>query len=53
MTPFLAIAPFMTPFRDFIKNPAGSKVFWDEQLWLILGQAEETICQLAKDELSH
>lgn len=50
---FLATAPVMSPFRDLLKKPAGSKVYWDEQLQLKLRQAKETICQLAKDGLSY
>lgn len=53
LAPFLATAPIMAPFRDLLKKPAGSKVYWDEQLRLKLEQAKETICQLAKDGLAY
>ncbi|KAK3883907.1 hypothetical protein Pcinc_011809 [Petrolisthes cinctipes] len=52
LAPFLAAAPVMTPFRDLLKKPTGSKVYWDEQLRQKLAQAKETICQLAKDGLA-
>ena len=32
LAPFLATAPVMSPFRDLLKQPAGKKVYWDEQL---------------------
>ena len=44
LTPFLATAPVMSPFRDLFKKSAGKKVYWDEQLQLKLRQAKETIC---------
>ncbi|KAK4313454.1 hypothetical protein Pmani_015211 [Petrolisthes manimaculis] len=53
LAPFLAAAPVMTPFRDLLKKPTGSKVYWDEQLRQKLTQAKETICQLAKDGLAY
>ena len=53
LAPFLVTAPIMEPFRDLLKKPAGRKVYWDEQLQQKLEQANDTICQLAKDGLAY
>ncbi len=51
LAPFLATAPVMSPFRELLKKPSGKHVYWDEQLQAKLRQAQNTICQLAKDGL--
>ena len=51
LAPFLATAPLMTPFRDLLKKSPKKQVYWDEQLSMKFQQAQEAICQLAKDGL--
>ena len=51
LAPFLATAPIMAPFRDLLKKSPKKQVYWDEQLKKKFQQAQEAICQLAKDGL--
>ena len=53
LAPFLATAPIMEPFRDLLKKPSGKHVYWDDQLHAKFKQAQNTICQLAKDGLAY
>lgn len=53
LAPFLATAPIMSAFRELLKRPAGRHVYWDSQLQEKFRQAQDTICQLAKDGLAY
>ncbi|XP_068228116.1 uncharacterized protein [Palaemon carinicauda] len=46
------MAPIMESFRD-LRKPTGKNVYWDSQLRDKLRQAQEVICQLAKDGLAY
>ena len=43
----------MSPFRELLKRPSNKHVYWDEQLQMKFHQAQEIICQLAKDGLAY
>ena len=51
LAPFLAIASIMNSFRELLKKPTVKHVYWDEQLREKFHQAQDTICQLAKNGL--
>ncbi|XP_066975344.1 uncharacterized protein [Macrobrachium rosenbergii] len=43
----------MEPFRDLLRKPTGKNVYWDSQLCHKPRQAQEVICQLAKNGLAY
>lgn len=51
LAPFLATAPIMAPFRELLKKSQKKQVYWDDHLKMKFHQAQEAICQLAKDGL--
>ena len=51
LTPFLATAPVMEPFRELLKKSTTKQVYWDDQLSHRFLQAHNTICQLARQGL--
>ncbi|XP_064106861.1 uncharacterized protein LOC135215838 [Macrobrachium nipponense] len=53
LAPFLATAPIMNTFREFLKKPTGKLVCWNEALRTKFHHAQDTICQLAKDGLAY
>lgn len=43
----------MSPFRELLKGPFSKHIYWDEQLQVKFRQAQDIICQLAKDGLEY
>lgn len=48
---FPVTTPVMEPFRELLMIPMRKRMYWDDQLKLRFCQAQESICQLAKDRL--
>ena len=55
VAPFLATAPVMAPFRDFLKlsNATGKNVYWDSELQQLFESTKSDICELASRGLAY
>lgn len=51
VTPFLAVASVIQPFRELLRKPSGRAVYWDKQLEGPVASAKDTIGRLAAEGL--